>query len=200
MKVTVQLASILMGVSCYASTAYVTGGAGQFGTPELSADVFTEIGAEPSLLNGLGWEGEALYDLDTNSDPNLVVIDSLMGAIDSVGATGLAQGSILSAITASSLYALDGVTSNLYSDPGTGAATLVGRHPGFDGRLLGGEMGGVPRKIVPRKIGDRRVVAFQGRMDWGGSGRLRPLQANRLEAGPGLPRLCAICRGADDTI
>jgi hypothetical protein len=122
------LASALVAVSCYGSTAYVTDGAGQFGTMDLGTGVFNQIGGEePSLLYGLGWEGGVLYGLDTNSDPNLVTIDPITGAINTVGATGLAPRSILSAISGGSLYALDGVTSDLYSiAPSTGAATLVG--------------------------------------------------------------------------
>jgi hypothetical protein len=128
MKITHQLASMLLAVSCYASTAFVTDGAGQFGSMDLGTGAFTQIGgAEPSLLYGMGWAGGSLYGLDTNANPNLVVIDPSTGAISTVGATGLAHYSILSAIIGGSLYALDGVTSNLYSiNPATGAATLVG--------------------------------------------------------------------------
>ncbi len=116
MKKILYLASALVAVSCYGSTAYVTDGAGQFGTMDLGTGVFNQIGGEePSLLYGLGWEGGVLYGLDTNSDPNLVTIDPITGAINTVGATGLAPRSILSAISGGSLYALDGVTSDLYS-------------------------------------------------------------------------------------
>lgn len=123
-----QLASALLAASCYASTIYVTDGAGQFGSLDLGTGAFTQIGgAESSVLYGLGWEGGSLYGLDTNSNPNLVIIDPTTGAISTVGSTGLAQNSILSAINGGSLYALDGVASNLYSiDPTTGTATLVG--------------------------------------------------------------------------
>ncbi len=125
---TAGVVAVLAGVaSCYGDTLlFATDGASQFGTIDVTTGMFVQIGGlEPSTLWGLGWVGNTLYGLTSQTNPDLGIVNPSTGAIATVGATGWWQYTIMPSTIDGALYAIDGSSSKLDTiNPATEAAAF----------------------------------------------------------------------------
>jgi len=113
--------------------AYVVSDSKQFGTIDLGTGAYTQRGATPDVLIGIGISGGTLYGVDVSD--RLVAINPLNASAMVIGPTGITGSrpnpdlgavSVFTSLTSGGLFAFDW-SSNLYSiNPATGVATFVG--------------------------------------------------------------------------
>jgi hypothetical protein len=124
-RIMVLIAMAVTPAAMYGSTAYVAGGAGEWGTINLSTGQFNLLGTSSSDLNGVVVTSADKY-LGYDALNDLVSVNPLNGALTLIGSGGV----VLDAIAIESngsLFGFSRNTSDLYSiNPNTGATAVIG--------------------------------------------------------------------------
>src|SRR5580692_14998 len=124
-RIMVLIAMAVTPAAMYGSTAYVAGGAGEWGTINLSTGQFNLLGTSSSDLNGVVVTSAEKY-LGYDALNDLVSVNPLNGALTLIGSGGV----VLVAIAIESngsLFGFSRNTSDVYSiNPNTGATAVIG--------------------------------------------------------------------------